>query len=121
MGGFGSPGGGRGRGGKGRGRGGGKGGRGRGGGKGKGRGKGGKGKGKGKGGAKGGAKVVVEPHRDLLAFASRCEAAANRARDRNTHVALTLASDALPRHLLRPGLRGIAPCCPAVMGPPPAR
>ena len=60
MGGFGSPGGGRGRGGKGRGRGGGKGGRGRGGGKGKGRRKG--GKGKGKGGAKGGAKVVVEPH-----------------------------------------------------------
>ena len=35
----------------------------------------------------------VGPHRDLLAFASRCEAAANRARDRNTHVALTLASD----------------------------
>ena len=71
MGGFGSPGGGRGRGGKGRGRGGGKGGRGRGGGKGKGRGKGGKGKGKGKGGAKGGAKVVVEPHRHEGVFIAR--------------------------------------------------
>ena len=71
MGGFGSPGGGRGRGGKGRGRGGGKGGRGRGGGKGKGRGKGGKGKGKGKGGAKGGAKVVVEPHRHAGVFVAR--------------------------------------------------
>ena len=70
MGGFGSPGGGRGRGGKGRGRGG-KGGRGRGGGKGKGRGKGGKGKGKGKGGAKGGAKVVVEPHRHEGVFIAR--------------------------------------------------
>ena len=71
MGGFGSTGGGRGRGGKGRGRGGGKGGRGRGGGKGKGRGKGGKGKGKGKGGAKGGAKVVVEPHRHEGVFIAR--------------------------------------------------
>mmetsp|Transcript_21884 Transcript_21884/g.67407 ORF Transcript_21884/g.67407 Transcript_21884/m.67407 type:complete len:307 (-) Transcript_21884:76-996(-) len=75
--GFGSPGGrgrgggkgGRGGGGKG-GRGGGKGkGKGRGGGKGKG--KGGKGKGKGKGGAKGGAKVVVEPHRHLGVYVAR--------------------------------------------------
>ena len=47
------------------------GGRGRGGGKGKGRGKGGKGKGKGKGGAKGGAKVVVEPHRHEGVFIAR--------------------------------------------------
>ena len=43
----------------------------RGGGKGKGRGKGGKGKGKGKGGAKGGAKVVVEPHRHEGVFIAR--------------------------------------------------
>ena len=56
----------------------------------------------------------VGPHRDLLAFASRCEAAANRARDRNTHVALTLASDALPRHLLRPPFQPALP-------PPPRR
>ena len=71
MGGFGSPGGGRGRGGKGRGRGGGKGGRGRGGGKGKGKGRGKGGKGKGGKGAKGGAKVVVEPHRHEGVFIAR--------------------------------------------------
>merc|ERR1719201_2138283 len=63
--GFGSPGGrGRGRG-KGGGKGGGKG-RGRGGGKGKG-----KGKGKGGKGAKGGAKVVVEPHKHAGVFIAR--------------------------------------------------
>lgn len=44
----------------------------------------------------------VGPHNDVLAFASLCEKAAKKARHEHTYVALTLASDAVPRHLLQP-------------------